>query len=81
MSTFVPLVTACHVPTNLVYSRLSHQIDAALHHGGAGKTGASLRGTVSYLHWVFSWTDDDQNRTAGIPNSIRPWFWQDPSAR
>ena len=49
MSTFVLLVTPCHVLTNLQCSWLSPQVDAALHHGGAGTKGASLRGAVFYL--------------------------------
>jgi UDP:flavonoid glycosyltransferase YjiC (YdhE family) len=53
MSTCVPLVTTRHVLTKLFHSWLFPQIDAALHHGGAGTTGASLRGTVFYLHGVF----------------------------
>ena len=50
MSTFVQPVTACQVLTNLRYSWLFPQVDAALHHGGAGTTGASLRGTAFFLH-------------------------------
>ena len=54
MSTCVALVTPCHVLTNLVYSWFFPQVDVALHHGGAGTTGANLRGTVFYLHWILS---------------------------
>ena len=39
MSTCVPLVTACHILINFVYSWLFAQVNAALHHGGAGTTG------------------------------------------
>jgi UDP:flavonoid glycosyltransferase YjiC (YdhE family) len=49
MSTCIPLVITCYVLTNLLYSWLFPQVDAALHHGGAGTTGASLRGTVFHL--------------------------------
>ena len=60
MSTFVPPVTTCQVLTNLLYSWLFPQVDAALHHGGAGTTGASLRGTAFYLHGSCPTVDDDQ---------------------
>jgi len=39
----------CGVLTNLRHSWLFPQLDAVLHHGGAGTTGASLRGMASYL--------------------------------
>jgi UDP:flavonoid glycosyltransferase YjiC (YdhE family) len=58
MSTCVPLVTTCQVLTNVLHSWLFPQLDAALHHGGAGTTGASLRGTPFYLRGSSS--DNDQ---------------------
>jgi hypothetical protein len=64
MSTCVLLVTTCRVLTNLVYSWLFPQLDAALHHGGAGTTGASLRGTAFYLRG--SSADDDQTEQLGF---------------
>lgn len=48
------------------------QIDAAVHHGGAGTTGASLRGMISY-----SFSDAGAlayTSLAGIPTIIKPWF-------
>ena len=36
----------------LIFSWLFPQIDAALHHGGAGTTGASLRGTCVFYVYV-----------------------------
>ena len=49
MSACMLLVITCYILTHLLYSWLFPQIDAALHHGGAGTTGASLRGTVFHL--------------------------------
>lgn len=54
-------------------SWLFAQIDAALHHGGAGTTGASLRGTHGpfrcFLRSVMLIASP-----AGIPTLIKPWF-------
>jgi hypothetical protein len=60
------VVTACQVLTNLVYSWLFPQVDAALHHGGAGTTGASLRGTVFYLQWIFFLTMTKTEQLASL---------------
>ena len=49
MSTCANMVFAYHVLTGQRYSWLFPQVDAVLHHGGAGTTGASLRGTLFYL--------------------------------
>jgi sterol 3beta-glucosyltransferase len=40
------------IPDHHNISWLFPQIDAALHHGGAGTTGASLRGTLSSYMYV-----------------------------
>lgn len=56
-------------------SWLFPQIDAALHHGGAGTTGASLRGGLIFSRFH---PPDICLRSifiiAGIPTLIRPWF-------
>jgi hypothetical protein len=54
MSTCADLFTACHVLTGQRHSWLFPQLDAVLHHGGAGTTGASLRGTALCLPMSFS---------------------------
>lgn len=53
MSTCAGLLTACHVLTGQRRSWLFPQLDAVLHHGGAGTTGASLRGTAFCLSLSF----------------------------
>ncbi|KAH9049860.1 glycosyltransferase family 1 protein [Lactarius hengduanensis] len=50
----------CYSLDKVPHDWLFPQIDAALHHGGAGTTGASLRGETSL--------------SPGIPTLIRPWF-------
>jgi len=54
MSMFADLIFACHMLTRRFHSWLFPQLDAALHHGGAGTTGASLRGTAFCLYTLFS---------------------------
>ena len=49
MSTCANLISACYVLNVRRHSWLFPLVDAVLHHGGAGTTGASLRGTPSYL--------------------------------
>ncbi|KAH9179294.1 glycosyltransferase family 1 protein [Lactarius sanguifluus] len=63
----------CYSLDKVPHDWLFPQIDAALHHGGAGTTGASLRGETSlsvpppaYLRVGIG--------AAGIPTLIRPWF-------
>ena len=51
-------MTTNHLLISLPHSWLFPQLDAVLHHGGAGTTGASLRGTVFYR--VALLPDDDQ---------------------
>lgn len=58
--------------TDAFFSWLFPQIDAALHHGGAGSTGASLRGPWLYP-LVLSQVLICVNK-AGIPTLIKPWF-------
>ena len=60
-----------------IRSWLFPQIDAALHHGGAGTTGASLRGTLVQVHtYLFTkiLLTTCGVRVAGIPTLIKPWF-------
>ena len=64
MSTCILLMITCCTLTNVLYSWLFPQIDAALHHGGAGTTGASLRGTVFHL-CVNLVINDDQTEQLG----------------
>lgn len=52
-------------------SWLFPQIDAAMHHGGAGTTGASLRGKSSSAYATHRGADI---YVAGIPTMIKPWF-------
>ena len=74
MSTLGCLLLNVKASACLLYWRRSWlfpQIDAALHHGGAGTTGASLRGEI--IQYAL------QRRpfievSAGIPTLIRPWF-------
>ena len=51
---------------------LFSQVDAACHHGGAGTTGASLRGSCSVLRDCFG--PADFYFVAGIPTIIHPFF-------
>jgi len=53
MSTCIPLATTYHILTSLLRSWLFPQVDAALHHGGSGTTGASLRGASFCLRRSF----------------------------
>ncbi|KAH9042076.1 UDP-Glycosyltransferase/glycogen phosphorylase [Lactarius pseudohatsudake] len=63
----------CYSLDKVPHDWLFPQIDAALHHGGAGTTGASLRGETS-----LSVPPPACLRVgvgaAGIPTLIRPWF-------
>lgn len=63
-------------------SWLFPKIDAALHHGGAGTTSASLRGTHTFIlllllpfsHILIQLQTLQPTETAGIPTLIKPWF-------
>jgi len=55
-----------------LFSWLFPQIDAALHHGGAGTTGASLRGKSPSERILIAVVDVIV--PAGIPTIIKPWF-------
>lgn len=60
-----------------IYSWLFPQIDAALHHGGAGTTGASLRGESLPIFRPIPLKSTHIltcTITAGIPTLIKPWF-------
>lgn len=52
---------------------LFRRIDAACHHGGAGTTGASLRGN-DILSLKLSRRNTDDFLSAGIPTIIKPFF-------
>jgi hypothetical protein len=61
MTTCVLQVTPCHVMTNLQYSWLSPQVDAALHHGGARALACDVRCSIWAKIWVDLLLDDGQN--------------------
>lgn len=50
------------------------RIDAAVHHGGAGTTGASLRGESAWLALVLRSKLTLPLPTAGLPTIIKPFF-------
>lgn len=67
-----PLPPQIYSIQSIPHDWLFRRIDAACHHGGAGTTGASLRGTFSLrssrLHSLVI------SISAGIPTIIRPFF-------
>lgn len=68
----VPLPPQICPVSSIPHDWLFQRIDAACHHGGAGTTGASLRGTI------FCARPDLQNTdmiiAAGVPTIIKPFF-------
>lgn len=67
----------CFSVDKIPHDWLFPQIDAALHHGGAGTTGASLRGGFYLLPFFTHPRSRAHVRSvdiAGIPTLIRPWF-------
>lgn len=57
--------------SSIPHDWLFKRIDAACHHGGAGTTGASLRGLSMLITLQVVGTDA---RAAGIPTIIKPFF-------
>lgn len=66
-----PLPKQIYPISSIPHDWLFKQIDAACHHGGAGTTGASLRGERSEQHSVDANSDAG---IAGIPTIIKPFF-------
>lgn len=58
--------------SSIPHDWLFTKIDAACHHGGAGTTGASLRGKLGLCRALFSCVD--KAPLAGIPTIIKPFF-------
>jgi hypothetical protein len=46
-------------------------MDAVLHHGGAGTTGASLRGMCAYMRALFLMTNPNSWSTYSDPSVVR----------
>lgn len=67
-----PLPKEIYQITSIPHDWLFKQIDAACHHGGAGTTGASLRGTLYFFTPVIYYSDGCI--AAGIPTIIHPFF-------
>jgi UDP:flavonoid glycosyltransferase YjiC (YdhE family) len=65
-----PLPKQIYSINSIPHDWLFQRIDAACHHGGAGTTGASLRG--SCIITVCCWSDT--SLAAGIPTIIKPFF-------
>ena len=66
-----PMPKQIYQISSIPHDWLFKQIDAACHHGGAGTTGASLRGTYFLVAEVEGFND---RVTAGIPTIIKPFF-------
>lgn len=66
-----PLPKQIYTISSIPHDWLFKQIDAACHHGGAGTTGASLRGMYERYSRR---TDVSYSTTAGIPTIIKPFF-------
>lgn len=66
-----PLPSQIYSISSVPHDWLFKQIDAACHHGGAGTTGASLRG-LSYV--LIAGDPIELYSTAGIPTIIHPFF-------
>ena len=67
-----PLPKQIYQINSIPHDWLFRRIDAACHHGGAGTTGASLRGDILWL--PLSQTNTDHILLAGIPTIIKPFF-------
>ena len=67
-----PLPPQIYPVSSVPHDWLFNQIDAACHHGGAGTTGASLRGRYPACFVCYSSYRD--LLSAGIPTIIRPFF-------
>ena len=67
------VLTEITLTTGWIGSWLFPQIDAAMHHGGAGTTGASLRGK-SFPFYLRRPVLMCSGFTAGVPTLIKPWF-------
>jgi sterol 3beta-glucosyltransferase len=65
-----PLPKQIYSINSIPHDWLFQRIDAACHHGGAGTTGASLRGSFAITLCYRS----DASSTAGIPTIIKPFF-------
>ena len=48
---------------------LFKRIDAACHHGGAGTTGASLRGMQAHINWMFTRANPLPSQPEYLPSS------------
>jgi sterol 3beta-glucosyltransferase len=66
-----PLPKQIYPISSIPHDWLFQRIDAACHHGGAGTTGASLRGTFPLCFWI-NW--NLYVLSAGIPTIIKPFF-------
>jgi sterol 3beta-glucosyltransferase len=65
-----PLPKQIYPINSIPHDWLFQRIDAACHHGGAGTTGASFRG--SYTVNLCCWSDVIP--AAGIPTIVKPFF-------
>lgn len=65
-----PLPKQIYPISSIPHDWLFQRIDAACHHGGAGTTGASLRGSYTITICCRS----DTFVAAGIPTIIKPFF-------
>ena len=65
-----PLPKQIYPITSIPHDWLFQRIDAACHHGGAGTTGASLRGSSTIIACCWSNTF----LVAGIPTIVKPFF-------
>lgn len=65
-----PLPKQIYPISSVPHDWLFQRIDAACHHGGAGTTGASLRGRIPTILCCIT----NDHPPAGIPTIIRPFF-------